>query len=179
MNLILFGFKYCGKTTLGKATAEKLGRPFIDTDRLIEERYARETKQHSTFREIYRALGKEGFRSLESAVLQELIGVQDSIIALGGGLILEPANAAFLAKLGTLVYLKGSKETLKERTLSRELPAYLDPRDPEGSFEQLYKERHPKYEEILAISLDLESKTQDQIVQEICLLIEQLEASHG
>jgi len=101
------------------------------------------------------------------------------VIALGGGLILNPSNAALLAKLGQLVYLRLDEETLKKRTLGRELPAFLDPSDPEGSFERIHKERKKIYEEICAFSVDLETKTQDQVVQEICTLIQKLESENG
>ena len=179
MNLILFGFKSCGKTTLGKRIAQKMGRPFIDTDRLVEELFKKRTGENLSYREIYKRIGKEGFRALESDAVQELKGMKDTIIALGGGLILNPEHAASLAKLGQLVYLKVSKGTLKSRILSRELPAYLDPLDPEGSFERMYEERHPQYEKIFALPIDLETKTQDQVLQEICALIQKKESTHG
>lgn len=179
MNVILFGFKNCGKTTLGKKIAHTMGRRFIDTDRLVEELYKNHSGQNLSCREIVKRIGEEGFRSLESDVIQQLKDVQDAIIALGGGLILDPENAAYLAKLGQLVYLKVSKETLKARTLNRELPTYLDPLDPEGSFERIHEERLAKYEKILALSIDLETKTQDQVLQEICALIQKEESKNG
>ncbi|MBS0604171.1 MAG: hypothetical protein JSS60_03925 [Verrucomicrobia bacterium] len=179
MNLILFGFKSCGKTTLGKIIAGRLNRPFLDTDRLVELLNFKLTGEEMSYREIFTTLGEEGFRKLESDVLQQLKGLHDAVIALGGGLILDPKNAAFLAKLGQLVYLKLNKDTLKKRILGHELPAYLDPSDPEGSFELIYKERQAKYEAIPALSVDLETKTQDQVVLEISALIQRLELSHG
>ncbi len=179
MNLILFGFKSCGKTTLGKMIAEQLNRPFLDTDRMVEYLHFSRTGENITFREIYNSIGVEGFRALESDVLQELKSAHDTVIALGGGLILDPKNAAILAKLGQLVYLKLSKETLKRRILKRDLPAYLDPLDPEGSFERMYNERKATYEEIPALSVDLEAKKQNQVVLEICEMIQKLETEHG
>ena len=179
MNLILFGFKSCGKTTLGKLLAQRLNRPFIDTDRLIEHLYFQRTGQSLTFREIFKTAGAAVFRTLESDVLQPLKSAKTAIIAVGGGLVLDPTHVTFLAKLGQLVYLNVSKETLKRRVLGGELPAYLDPLDPEGSFEQMYKERQPKYEAISALSVDLEKKTQDEILQELSALIHSLEQPHG
>lgn len=181
MNLILFGFKSCGKTTLGKMIAQRLNRPFIDTDHLLEQLYLQQTGQSLTFREIFKAVGTDAFRILESNVLQQLKGQKNAIIAVGGGFVLDPINAAFLAKLGRLVYLKVSKETLKKRILGKaELPAFLDPSDPEGSFEQMYRERRKKYEEIHALSIDMENKTQAQVILELSSLIQNSEEhSHG
>jgi len=93
--------------------------------------------------------------------------------------ILDPQNAALLAKLGQLVYLKVSKETLKKRILHGELPAFLDPADPEGSFEKMVRERQGMYEKIPALTVDLEKKTQDQVVLELCAWIEQREINNG
>lgn len=179
MNLILFGFKSCGKTTLGKMIAARLNRPFYDTDRMVEALYYSQTGQQRSFKEIFKHEGEKAFRSLEAAAVQQLKNVQNAVIALGGGLILDPANAAILAKLGQLVYLRVSKETLKRRILSRELPAYLDPSDPEGSFERMYKEREAKYEAILALPIDLEAKKQDQVVLELSTLIQTAEIEYG
>lgn len=171
MNLILFGFKSCGKTTLGKMIAIRMNRPFFDTDHMLEQLHHKLTGDLMHFREIHKKIGEDAFRALESDVLQELKSIKNAVIALGGGSILNPKNAAFLAKLGQLVYLKVSKETLKRRILGQELPSFLNPADPEGSFEQYYNERKEKYEAIPAISIDLETKTQDQVVLELCALI--------
>lgn len=179
MNLILFGFKSCGKTTLGKSIAKHLGRPFFDTDHLVEKLYYTRTAKSLSYQKIYKVIGEDAFRALESEVLEQLKETDHSIIALGGGLILNPVNAALLAKMGKLVYLKLNKQILKERILRREVPAYLDPLDPEGSFEKMYEERKAKYEKILAFSIDMETKTQGQIVQELSVLIQQWELENG
>lgn len=175
MNLILFGFKGCGKTTLGTMIATRMNRSFFDTDHMLEQLHAQLTGDQMHFREIYKKMGEDAFRALESNVIQRLKDVRNAVIALGGGLILNPENAAFLAKLGQLVYLNISKETLKKRLLSKELPSFLNPSDPEGAFEQFYHERRSNYEAIPALSIDLEVKTQDQIVLELSALILNLE----
>lgn len=176
-NLILFGFKSCGKTTFGKLLAIRLNRSFFDTDQMLEELHHRWTGEQLSFREIYKRIGEEAFQALESDVIQQLKGIKHSVIALGGGMILNPGAAAFLAKLGQLVYLKVSKETLKRRILGKELPPFLDPSDPEGAFEKFYNERKIKYEEIPALSVNLEAKTQDQVVLELSALMLSMEQS--
>jgi shikimate kinase len=177
MNLILFGFKSCGKTTLGKMIALRMNRLFLDTDSMLQQLYFEQTGKQIHFREIFKKIGAEAFRALESDVVQQLKSTKNGIIALGGGLILNAQNAAVLAKSGQLVYLKVSEETLKRRILRKELPAFLDPSDPEGSFEQFYQERLAKYEAIPALSIDLETKTQDQVVLELSALILSMELS--
>jgi len=161
MNWVLFGFKNCGKTRLGKELALRLDRPFFDTDAILEELYLQKTGIHASFRTIFKTEGEKAFRALEGEVVETLIQTQRAVISVGGGLILTPPYATLLAKEGKLIYLHVSKATLKERTLSqRELPAYLDPQDPEGSFERMYAERLPHYEKIEALKVNAEDATQ-------------------
>ncbi len=179
MNLILFGFKSCGKTTFGKMLAVRMNRTFLDTDTMLEQLYLEHTSDEMPFRQIYKKIGEEKFRALESEVVSQLKNCQNSIIALGGGLILNPKNAALLAKLGQLVYLKVSKETLKRRILDNQLPSFLDSADPEKSFENYYNGRRSTYEAIPALSIDLETKTQDQVILELTALILNREQHNG
>src|SRR5689334_18525522 len=103
MNLLLFGFKASGKTHFGQLLAHKMHRPFIDTDDLLLELYKKETGQSKKAKQIYEKLGEKGFRELEKRTLYLLKEVQNSIIALGGGAVLDPENVLFLQKVGALV----------------------------------------------------------------------------
>ncbi|MBU6383006.1 MAG: hypothetical protein KGQ49_00985 [Verrucomicrobia bacterium] len=157
MNLLLFGFKASGKTHFGKRLAHAMHRPFIDTDDLIIELYRKEMGKTARCRDIHKKLGEEGFRALERRALRELQHVQNSIIALGGGAILDPNNVEFLQTVGALVFLKASPETLKMRVLKDEIPSFLDPKDPEGSFYRMIREREPIYRSIKARAIDTDA----------------------
>lgn len=154
MNLILFGFKASGKTHFGKLLSIQMHRPFIDTDDLILELYLKEMGKKRSSREIHAELGEEKFRTLETRALHLLKDVKNSIIALGGGAVLNPENVTFLQTVGAMVYLKTSPETLKSRLFRKELPSFLDPKDPEGSFYKMVQERDPIYRSISARSID-------------------------
>jgi shikimate kinase len=167
MNIILFGFKRCGKTHFGKLLAKKLKRPFVDTDHLIEEAHGEKCRQ------IALKIGDSAFRDLEKQAVASLEMQKESVISVGGGAILDPDNAKKLAKLGTLVYLQLDKETLKKRLLSGELPSYLDPKDPESSFEAMYQERKAIYEQIPALKIDIAGKNEQEIID---LIIEGLKS---
>jgi len=157
MNLILFGFKAAGKTHFGKLLAIKMHRPFIDTDDIILELYHKETGHKRTMREIYAELGKEGFRALETKALHLLKYVKGTIIALGGGAVLDPKNVELLQTVGTLVFLKASPEKLKERMFKTEIPPFLDPKDPEGSFYRMIQEREPIYRSVPAHTINTDT----------------------
>jgi shikimate kinase len=154
MNLILFGFKASGKTHFGKLLSIQMHRPFIDTDDLILELYLKETGKKKNPREIHAHLGEEKFRALETKALYCLKDVKNSIIALGGGAVLKHENILFLQTIGAMVYLKTSPEKLKSRIFQKELPSFLDPKDPEGSFYRMIHEREPIYRSIPARSID-------------------------
>ncbi|MEK7339127.1 MAG: shikimate kinase [Candidatus Rhabdochlamydia sp.] len=166
MNLILYGFKSCGKTTLGQNFANSMNCTFYDTDNLVESLYQIKTGQCISVREIFKSEGEVYFRELERQALFLITNVKNSIIAVGGGLILDPFNRRFLEKLGKLVYLKVRKKMVKKRILSTEphccnLPGFLDINYPEESFEQLFKKRTLAYEQILAYKLIIEDQKQD------------------
>ncbi|HSX04041.1 MAG TPA: shikimate kinase [Rhabdochlamydiaceae bacterium] len=167
MNLILFGFKGCGKTHFGKLVADRLHLPFLDIDHLIEQAYFKQFHLPFSCRQIALEKGNGYFRALEKESVHSLGNIKNYIIALGGGTVLDENNVTFLKQLGKLLYLKIDKETLKKRILSHELPSYLDPDDPEESFENMYHDRKEKYEAIGAKAIDLQNKSDEEVIEEI------------
>lgn len=159
MNLILFGFKRCGKTHFGKRLAEKLGYDFIDTDHLIEGLFDNKL----TSRQIAERIGLPEFRKLETQAIQTLMPKDKTIISVGGGAVLDPNNVNMLKKIGRLVYLELDEETLKKRTLEH-LPSYLDPSEPLASFEKMVQEREPIYEQIDAVKLNIAEKSEEEVL---------------
>lgn len=158
MNLILFGFKGCGKTHFGKLLASHLQRPFIDTDDLVLTLYEKEKGERLSQSQLYLELGPMLFRALEKQAIFSLSSIQNSIIALGGGAILDPDTATFLQKLGALIYLKASPKTLRTRMKQAidlgKMPAIFDAPEWEASFWKLIQERTPLYEAIPSRFID-------------------------
>jgi shikimate kinase len=93
--------------------------------------------------------------------------------------MLDAANAAFLQSKGPCIYLELDKSTLKKRLLSGTLPSYLDPQDPDASFEAMYKYRKPLYEARATHTLCITALSETQATQALCALIHTLEDSHG
>lgn len=179
MNIILFGFKNAGKNRFGTLVAKRMEMRFLDTDDLIEELYYHSSGQKLTMRQVFEKIGPSGFRELESNAVASLVEVTNSVIAVGGGTILDHVNRSTLESIGKLVYLHVTKETLKVRTLSGDLPAYLDARDPVGSFERLYEDRKPIYESIPAEWVNTEGKSDEQIIDILCTIVETEETDSG
>lgn len=178
MNLILYGFKSCGKTTLGQNFSKWMNCAFYDTDHLVESLYRLKTGQCTSVREIFKSEGEIYFRGLEKQILSLLTHLKKSIIAVGGGLVLDSSNRQSLKQLGKLVYLKVKKKTIQERIFSAERycwPVFLDVNDPKKSFEQLFEKRSLIYEQVFAYKLIMEDKEDVEIFSEL----ENLWREHG
>lgn len=131
-NVVLIGMPGSGKTTVGRLLAEEMGRPFWDTDVLIEE------KTGKTPAEIIRNQGEKAFRDIETEVIQELSSQNGSVIATGGGAVLRLKNVELLRRNGKIFFLDRPAERLiptKDRPLSSTKDAILE----------RYRERYPIY----------------------------------
>lgn len=169
MNSILFGFKGSGKTHFGKILANKLGCPFIDTDDLILKLYEEESNRNITVRNLYQCIGEEEFRKLEMRAVTRLIGVKNSVIALGGGAILHPTNLAVLESMGTLIYLQVSLETLQNRGVT--LLA--------GPIEKFYQERISVYEAISSHCINVDSLEESEVLELLSAITTEGVISYG
>lgn len=174
MNIILFGFKKCGKTYYGLKVADRMHMDFVDSDLLVEQLYTKIHHETLPYREIVKKHGFPYFRDLEKHVIPLLAEQKNSIISLGGGMILDPDNLERLKQIGVLVFLKTPKKTLEKRILSHELPPFLDPKDPLASFEQFYHERLPIYEAIPAHVIDTGSKKEEEVLEDLCTFVREI-----
>ncbi len=161
MNLILCGFKSCGKSYFGKLFAERHKLPFIDTDQLLEKRFS------LSCAELTRKFGEKTFRFFECEIIASLENTTGSIIALGGGSLLASENAKQIVQIGTLIYLQLEKETLKKRLLKDPLPTFLDPSEPERSFNKMFEEREPLYQQLSHIQLPIEACSDEEVLSKL------------
>lgn len=79
--IVLVGFMGAGKTTVGRALADRLGLPFVDTDQVIEQ------VSGLTIAELFEGYGEPGFRELEARVVTDRLAGPAAVLALGGGAI--------------------------------------------------------------------------------------------
>ena len=166
-NIIIIGFKTCGKSTVGKAVAERAGLEFVDSDQALEEQHKRKTGQAESFREIYRKMGKEYFRNLEREVLNDIVKDREGVIALGGGSLTEAPDPEGLLKGSFCVYLSVEPETLFSRIMSGGMPAFFNREDPKVAFRELYEQRLPHYRRLADIMVDNTDRSVDAVVDEI------------
>lgn len=107
--LFLIGYMGCGKSTLARKLARRLGVPFADTDTLVEAR------EGASVADVFRYEGEEHFRQVERAVLEELIAGGCAIVSTGGGLPTWRDNMERMNAVGTTVYLRRTAGQITRR----------------------------------------------------------------
>ncbi len=171
MNIILIGFKNCGKTTVGKMLAHTLNYQFIDTDTVLEKYYFKQKGLLLPSYKIHHQEGEVKFREIEKSAINTLLSSKKTIIATGGGSILDKDNVNFFRRIGKIIYLYVSQEVLFERIMKGRLASFLDPKNPEKSFQNMFEARKDIYENVADYQVDTFDKTNDEIVEEIVKLV--------
>ena len=170
-NIVLIGLMGAGKTTVGKLIAQRLGRPFVDTDDVVEK------TAHRSIAEIFATEGERGFRQLEAAAVRSVAALRGQVIAVGGGAVLDPGNVTQLRSTGDLVMLDADPNTLVERisdTGTRPLLAGSD--DPLGALARLRDARAAAYSDASAHAIDTTDLTPEEIAAAV---LEWARQQHG
>ena len=162
-NIILIGFMGCGKSSVGYRLSYTMRRTLIDTDKLIEK------QQDMAISQIFRDKGEQAFRQMETDCIKQLIETADrQIISTGGGLPMKEENHALLKQLGTIYYLKVTKEAVYERLKGDTTRPLLQGDNPQGKIEELLAKRAPVYEACADYVIEVSDKNFEEIIGEIC-----------
>jgi shikimate kinase len=160
-NIILIGFMGCGKSSIGRRLAQRLGHRFLDSDDLVTARAGKSVS------EIFASEGEEAFRKLETAELQALTGSSKIVLATGGGAILSAVNRDILHQLGIVIWLHADGETLFERaTRSRKRPL-LEVENPRSTFFTLMESRLPFYGGTTDLKIVATGLSHEQTVEKV------------
>jgi len=159
--VILIGPMGSGKTTIGQLIAKRLDIAFRDTDQVVEEETGR------TVSDIFLEDGEDTFRLLEKGVLRNELLSDGTVLALGGGApISMDAQSALRAIASPVVYLDISLATVAPRIgFNRDRPLLLH--NPRGQWQTLMEARRPIYESIADTVIDVNTKSETEIVDEI------------
>lgn len=161
-HVVLVGLMGTGKTTVGRALAERLGRPLFDSDAVIEARTGR------TVRQIFLDDGEPAFRALETQVLLEALATETpSVIAAAGGVVLSEQNrAAIRDARAKVVWLRATPEQLVDRVRSGGHRPALDD-DPAGTLRRMHDSREPLYREVADMVVSVDGRSVHDVAEAI------------
>ena len=154
-NVILVGMPGCGKTTIGRLLAEKLGRPFADADAVLVE------DAGMSIPEIFASEGEEGFRARETAVLERLGKQSGLVVATGGGCVTREENYFHLRGNGRVVFLERGVDLLPRE--GRPLSS--------GDLEAMYARRLPLYRRFADLHAE-NNTTPERVAEQILQALE-------
>ena len=159
-NLYLVGMMGSGKSSSGRPLAQQLGYGFVDADNVIEEVAGR------SIPDLFEQEGEEGFRALESQVLQAIGQRHSLVVATGGGVVTRPQNWGVLHQ-GIVIWLDPPRETLMRRLTDDSTPRpLLACPDPEEALQRHLEQRRPLYAEA-----DLRVPIGDQTAETVASLV--------
>lgn len=156
-----------GKTTVGQRCAQRLGRPFVDTDELVV------ATSGYTVSELFASEGEAGFRARERAALADACAAPEPlVIACGGGAVLDPENRAAMRAAGLVVWLRASPERLAARVGDGSDRPLLAGGPTRETLVRLATLRAPAYQAAADVVIDTDSLGPEEVVGRV---LEELE----
>ncbi len=161
-HIVLVGMMGSGKSSVGRVLAQRLGRPLLDSDEMIEAETGR------TVREIWRSDGEATFRTLETDVLRRaLASSPPAVIAAAGGVVLREENRRLLAESDAhVVWLLADVDVLLDRVRNGAHRPLLDD-DPERVLTEMFEQRAPLYREVADAIVSVEHRTVLNVAQAV------------
>lgn len=144
-NIVLVGMPGCGKSTVGKALAKRLSRPFFDADQEIVKRAGK------SIPEIFQTEGEAGFRQIETEVLFDLCRQSGAVIATGGGAVTVPKNHDILRQNSLVVFINRDIAVL---------PTAGRPLSEQNDLHEMFCKRLPLYRAVCDYEVDGNGKIQ-------------------
>ena len=138
-NIALTGFMGCGKTAVGRVVANVSGFEFLDTDQFIEEHVGMSIPR------IFEERGEETFRRYEREVISRLAERNNTVIATGGGLLVDHDHMDTIKKYSMVFCLWASPESIWRRVKDQSHRPLLQTEDPKQRIIDLMEDRKPAY----------------------------------
>lgn len=162
-NIALTGFMAVGKSAVGRNLARRLGRRFVDLDKVIEK------SEGMKVRDIFRRKGESYFRRVEKHALREVLFEDDQVIATGGGVVMDKENLRLLREKSFLVCLTAAPEVLLRRAGNNRQRPLLEGGDPAQQIQRLLTQRRAAYAQA-HVAVDTSDLTVEQVAEKIIVL---------
>lgn len=157
--MALIGMPGSGKSAVGRIIAKRLGWDFLDTDRLIEQRFGLKLQA------VIEQVGGEAFGRIEEQTVLSLEPAERTVIATGGSVVYSEAAMRYLRSIATVVFLDLPIDAIRSH-ISLEAPRGIVWMD-EGGLEELYQRRFPLYRKHAQIVVLLDSCTPEEAAERI------------
>jgi shikimate kinase len=161
MKIFLVGSMRAGKKKIGKILAYTLHLPFLDMDNLIE------VKEKKAIARIFEEHGEKYFRRREAQVLNEIINLQNIVVATEGRIVVSKENFEKLKAQERVVYLKAHVKNQLSRLKNDSIRPVLRTNDRIIKLLELEKIRTPLYESIAKIIIDTNSSFINEIIKKL------------
>jgi shikimate kinase len=163
-HLILVGLPGSGKSTVGKAVAARLQRPFLDFDSEIERRAGMSVAR------LFAESGEPAFRELEVVLSRELSAAPPMVLAPGGGWITNPGVVELLRPPGRIVHLRVSPgEAVRRLRRARVVRPLLQTDDPAATLRTLWERRKQLYA-CADLEIDVELVDAQRVIKDVVAL---------
>jgi XRE family aerobic/anaerobic benzoate catabolism transcriptional regulator len=164
--IALIGLRGGGKSTIGALLAERLGAPFVELDRVIEQ------KSGMPLGEMFEMFGQETFRRAERAALEAILHDNPRLVlATGGGLVTEPATYELLLTSCKTVWLRADPDEHMQRVIAQgDLRPMADNARAMDDLMSILKSREPLYAKA-DIVLDTAGKAPHRSAEELATLL--------
>ncbi len=133
--IVMVGMMGAGKSAVGRALANRLSVPFLDSDHEIEAAAA------MTVAEVFDRDGEAFFRNREAEVIARLMALGPCVLSTGGGAYLREDNRTLIHETGVAVWLRADLDLLWERVRHKSTRPLLRTADPKGTLRALYEAR--------------------------------------
>ncbi len=159
-SIVLVGLMGCGKSSVGRRLASRLGLGFVDADEEIERVAAK------SIVEIFTDHGEAYFRDGERRVIARLLSTGPQVLATGGGAFINPETRANIRERGISIWLRADLPVLMRRVSKRDTRPLLKNGDPEATMRDLMAKRYPIYADA-DIIIESRDVPHDVIVNEV------------
>ena len=165
-NIVLIGFMGSGKSTVAKELKIRYGMEIVEMDKLISDR------EGMSIADIFKTHGEQYFRNAETELLKEMQTKSNTVISCGGGTPLRECNVTEMRKIGKIVWLTATADTIYGRVKDNHDRPLLENNMNPDYIRKMMEDRHDRYAAASDIIVETDGKSMNEICDKIIDKIE-------